>query len=185
MLVGRLMMGTIPSLRGRAKAGVTLVECMVAVAVASMGLAGLMSINSYQLRVVHSTHDANLASLCVQERVEQMRIATWRQITDPYFLRSNFYASGPKAGSALVNVFEKITVNAFPDPLVANPIVVERADGSAPVIKGPGPDIAAQPSIRIDVYLAYDGLGGQRHNRQACMVLSNGGVSPLTQPALG
>ena len=179
------MLRSISSLRERAKKGVTLIECMAAMTVASMGLGALMSVNSYQLRVVRSTHDANVASLCVEERMEQMRIATWKQITDPLYLRSSFYASAPKAGGALANVFEKITVNAYPEAGIVNPIVVERGEGSAPVIKGPGPDIASQQSIRIDIYLSYDGLGGQRHSRQACMVLSNGGVSRLTLPAFG
>lgn len=185
MLVVVLMLRTISSLRERAKRGVTLIECMAAMAVASLGLGALMSVNSYQLRVVHATHDANIASLCIEERMEQMRIATWKQITDPLYLRSSFYAAGPKAGGALNNVFEKIIVNAYPDATIANPIVVEREDGSAPTIKGPGPDMAAQQSVRVDLYLSYDGVGGLRQNRQTSFILSNGGVNRLTLPAFG
>src|SRR5262249_39731516 len=130
--------------------GVTLVECMVAMAVASLGLGALMSVNSYQLRVVHSSHDANIASMCVEERMEQMRIATWKQITDPNYLRSNFYATAPKAGSSLANLYEKITVNAYPTASVS-PIVVERTGSYTPVIVGSGTDIPTQQSVRVDI----------------------------------
>ena len=58
--------------------GTTLVECIMATAVLGLGLAGVRAFNSQQLRTVRSTHEVSAAKLSMLERVEQMRIGSWK-----------------------------------------------------------------------------------------------------------
>jgi prepilin-type N-terminal cleavage/methylation domain-containing protein len=182
-----LLMGAMPCrfLRTTRNRGVTLVECVVAMAVVGIGLGGLMAINSHQLQLVRSSHDSNTATMCISERVEQMRIAHWKQLIDPNYLRAKFYAMAPKAGGSLANLRERVTVTAYPNASVATPLVVERASNQTPVIVCPGSGLADQKTVRVDVYLAYNGMGGRERNRQASMLLSNGGINRSTLPSFG
>jgi prepilin-type N-terminal cleavage/methylation domain-containing protein len=154
----------------RSSRGVTLIECVVAMTVVGLGLGALMAVNSHQLQLVRSS---------------QMRIAHWKQLVDPNFLRAKFYAMAPKAGGGLGNLREKITVTSYPDAGAAQPLIVEREFEQTPVIRAAGAGLADQESVRVDVELTYTGMGGRERNRQVSLVVSNGGINRLTLPAFG
>lgn len=154
-------------------------------AVVGIGLGALMAINSHQLQLVRSSHDSNTATMCLSERVEQMRIAHWKQLLDPNYLRAKFYAMAPKAGGGLADLRERVTVTAYPDAAAATPLIVERAYNQTPVIVCPGSGLAEQKTVRVDVHLAYSGMGGRERNRQASLLLSNGGINRSTLPSFG
>jgi hypothetical protein len=158
---------------------------MAAVSVFGIGFGALMSLNSHQLQLVRSSHESNNATLCLEERVEQMRIANWKQLIDPNYLRANFYSTAVKSGAVLDQLHEKITVNAYPDHSVATPIMVERVGGQAPFISSLGTNIASQPFVRVDLYATWKAQDGRVRTRQACMLVSNGGINRLTLPAFG
>src|SRR2546430_898518 len=90
-------------------AAFSLLECMVATAVSLIGLGSLMTLNSHQFRVLQSSHETNAGTLCLQERVEALRIATWRQLTDPNYLTTTLLAAPPKSAEPLAALAEQIT----------------------------------------------------------------------------
>src|SRR5437867_1291604 len=96
--------------RNKGLAAFSLMECMIATAVSLIGLGSLMTLNSHQFRVLQSSHETNAGTLCLQERVEALRIATWRQLTDPTYL-TTLLASRPKSAEPLGGLEEQITVS--------------------------------------------------------------------------
>src|SRR5690349_20409828 len=70
----------------KAKAGFTLVETMIAVALSCATLSTVMVLNAQQLKLVKSSRETNAASLVLQDRVEQMRILTWNNLTNPNYV---------------------------------------------------------------------------------------------------
>src|SRR5436190_13278204 len=102
--------------------GFTLPEAVIAVAVSALGMAGVMSMNSTHLRLVKSLRQSNAASVCLQERVEQLRTtgSDWRNLTNPTFV-SGSKLMGQKLSSAapLDHVEERFTASAYPDPAAA------------------------------------------------------------------
>lgn len=99
-------------MRGRKRwdQGTTLVECVVAIAVLGLSVGAVMLVNSQQLRLVRATREVGSGDFSLQERVEQMRIATWRQITDATYLRDTFFAARPASADPIGAITEEITV---------------------------------------------------------------------------
>jgi prepilin-type N-terminal cleavage/methylation domain-containing protein len=173
-------------LEGRiARRGVSMIECMIALAVAGLGLGTLMAVNSYQFRSLRLTHDATSATQALQERIEQMRIANWRQLTDPDFLKDSYFAAAPKTAANIDGLEERITVSPYPPTSGGSSLVVERTPGHSPRIVSQGSGIETSRLARVNLTMEWDGVDGRRHVRDSTVVLSNGGISRQNLPAFG
>jgi Tfp pilus assembly protein PilV len=128
-----LPLPTLSSTRTRA-AGFSLIECMAAAAVLLIGIGSIMTLNQNQFRILKSTQQVTSGTLCMQERVEAMRIATWRQLTDSSYLANTLVATPPKSSAALAGLQEQITVSAYPDPSAATSLVVKKVSGQSAAI---------------------------------------------------
>src|SRR5215212_11543947 len=104
----------------------TIPEAIVAISVIMLALGAVMQLNGQQLKMVKSARQSNAATLSLGERTEQLRIATWRQITDATYLRDTYFGAQPRSMAPLDGPVEKITVSAYPDPAVCTPIVVQK-----------------------------------------------------------
>src|SRR5215210_7467365 len=91
-------------------AAFTLSETLVGASVAVIGMAAVGLLNSAHLRYVQSARQSNAATLALQERVEQMRLADWRKITDPVYLKDTLYATAPRSSEPLTRFTEEVQV---------------------------------------------------------------------------
>ena len=62
------------------RAAFTLIEVLVAAGVAAVGFLAVILLNTANLRYVKSSRQSNAATLCLQERAEQLRLADWRRL---------------------------------------------------------------------------------------------------------
>ena len=173
-----------PSARGLRVAGFSIVETVIALGVGGLALSGSMVINSQQLRMVKSTRDSSAASHSMQERVEQLRIANWVDITDPLYLSDTLFATNPKSVAPLDSYRERITVQAWPDPAVCEPLVVEKTNKAAPRIVLSGTGLADERLAKVDVRIEWVASGRTRV-RELTTIISNGGISRMNLPAMG
>ena len=165
-------------------AGSTLVESLISLAVVGFGFAGFITFNSHQLRTVRSSHEVTSSNLCLQERVEQMRIATWKQLTDGQYLKNTFFASKPLSSAPISDLVEKLTITSYPDESLATPLIVQRsADGSV-VLLGSGSGLSSQRTAKVLMQIQWT-LKGVPRTRQSVAIVSNGGVNRMTLPAFG
>ena len=168
-----------------AQGAFTLVETVVATAVAMIGMAGVMLLNTAHLRLVKSGRQSNAATLCLQERVEQMRLGDWRKITDPNYLRNTLLAAPARSAAPLDRVSERITVTAYPDPAAAQQLVVERRTSGERVTLVSGSGLTSQRLARVELQVGWTGSDQRRRQRATTTLISNGGISRMNLPGFG
>jgi Tfp pilus assembly protein PilV len=96
--------------------GFSILEANVAVALTLVSLAGCFAANANFMALLKSAEQAAAASQSIQERVEQMRIANWIQITDVNYLQSNLVSSPTASELTLPGCVETLTVSLYPPP---------------------------------------------------------------------
>jgi type II secretory pathway pseudopilin PulG len=173
------------SRKHHANAGFTLVETTIATAVALFGMAAAMSLNQGHLRLVKSARQSNAATLCLQERVEQMRLADWRKLTDADYLKNTVLATRARSGAPLDQAWETITITAYPDPAAAQQLIVERRSGGERVTRVNGEGLSSQPLAEVEFQVGWLGPDQRPRVRASTTMISNGGISRMNLPGMG
>ena len=165
--------------------GFSLAEAVVALGIAVLSVTGAMQINSHQLRLVKSVRESSAASQTMEERVEALRIATWRQITDASYYTGTYFAARPKSVAPLDRYIERVTVSAWPPSKTGALLAVEKHQNEvARVAKRQG-DIASERLAKVDVRITWRGKDNRERVRELCTIVSNGGLSRMNLPAMG
>jgi prepilin-type N-terminal cleavage/methylation domain-containing protein len=171
--------------RPRRCGGFTLIECMAALMVSVLGIGALMSLNSHNFRMLRSTRESSAATLILQERAEQMRIATWRQVTDANYIRTTFFANDPKSAAPLDRLIEQVSVSKYPPASGESSLTVGKQAGQAAAVISTGPDFTSQQIARVDLQVQWTGRDSRVRTRQSSILVSNGGISRMNLPAFG
>jgi len=135
--------------------------------------------------MVKSARQTNAATLCLQERVEQMRLADWRKITDAEYLKNILLASPARSAAPLDQLSETITITAFPDSTAAQKLIVEkRANGERwTMLSGNG--LTSQRLAEVEFRLGWIGPDRRQRVRASTTMISNGGISRANLPGMG
>jgi hypothetical protein len=157
----------------------------VATAVACFGLAAAVLLNTAHLRLVKSGRQSNAATLCLQERVEQMRLGDWRKITDPAYLSNTLLAAPPRSAAPLDRISERVTITAYPDASAAQQLIVERETGGQCVTLLSGDGLASQRLAQVEFRVSWSGSDGRQRLRATTTMISNGGISRMNLPGFG
>lgn len=166
-------------------AGFTLAETIFTAAIALAGIGAALALNTAHLRLVKSSRDSNAATLSLQERVEQMRLANWRKMTDATYLQDVLLKTQPASAAPLEGVSERVTISAYPDPLVAQRLIVERdASGQRRTISA-GSGLLGQRLAQVELRVVWNGNDGRQRVRATTTVISNGGISRMNLPGIG
>lgn len=169
----------------RRTAAFSLPETVASMAVAAIAVGGAMAANSSALKLVSTTRESNAASLSMEERLEQLRIANWRQITDSAYLRDTFFATAPKSIAPLNGYTERVVISAWPDPTAAGQVVVEKTKGSTANVITAGTGLSDQRLAKLDIRLSWTSTQGRTRTRDLTTIISNGGISRMNLPAMG
>ena len=171
-------------------AGFTLAETMVGAAVAVIGMAAVAVLNQAHLRYVQSARQSNAATLALQERVEQMRLADWRKITDPAYLKDTLYATATKSSGPLSRFTEEVQVEAY-EPVIdaehptPQKLIVQRQVNGSRVTLMSGANLATQRLAKVDLKINWIGSDGRSRVRATTTLISNGGISRMNLPGFG
>ena len=150
-----------------------------------MAVAGGMVVNQEQLRMVKSTQQSSGASHLLEERVEQLRIANWRQITDVQYLKDKYFAAAPKSAKPLGSCVEHISITAFPNPSACTPLELERLENGTIRVTSTGAGLGEQKLAKVSVGVTWQGSGRRTRVRELASVISNAGISRMNLPAMG
>ena len=163
----------------------SLPETMIALAIGALAISGAMAVNSHQLRLVRATREASAASHAIQERLEQARTATWKQITDPTYLGQTLFSSLPRSIAPLDRYRETITISAWPEG--SGPVLcVEKMPKQGARIVSAGVGIADHQLLKVDFQICWGGGEGKRERRrELSTIISDGGISRINLPAMG
>lgn len=159
--------------------GTSLVEAVMALGIVGVVTSGMYALNGQVMNLVKSNQQASASSLVLQERVEQLRIANWRQVTDLEFITNTLLGSDVRSASSLGQLSETVKISGYPNPEAIDPIIVSRESGSAAVVTSQGGNFLTQSLARVDVTIEFTGPDGRSHTRQSSTVMSKSGVSRL------
>jgi type II secretory pathway pseudopilin PulG len=174
--------------RSKSSAAFGLPETIIAMAIAALAMSGAMAINSHQLRLVKSTREASAASHALQERIEQVRTATWKQITDPIYVSQTLFSSLPRSIAPLDGYRETITITPWPETSALGPsplLCVEKTPKQSAQIISAGSGIGNARLVKVDIQIKWGGNGNRERSRELTTILSNGGISRMNLPAMG
>lgn len=174
-----------PLSKWRNRAGFSSAEAIVSLCIGAVAVAGGLTMNSTELKLVKATREAGSASGVLEERVEQLRTANWRQLTSAQYLAESYFAVLPKSAASLNQYTEQIKVYAWPDEAAATPIVLEKKPKSAVAVLQAGDELAEQRLAKVDVHITWLGKDRRVRTRELSTMISNGGISRMNLPALG
>jgi len=157
--------------------GFTLVETSVAVTLVGMFISFLLASSSNVLGLLRTAKDNVSASQALQERVEEMRIANWVQITDAEFLRSDLFSGSASSTAALSKPVETITVSAYP-PKAGSVAAQIRRENNVTSVVSTNLALKDERMVRVDVNLTWKGFPRNRTRvRAATVLVAQGGIT--------
>ena len=161
----------------RLKSGYSLLEANVAVAICLVTLSGCFAANANCLGMLRSANESAAASQSLQERVEQMRIANWVQITDSDYLKTNFVASPTASARSLSDCSETLTLTAYPPPAgVSTSMKIRRTNGIVTVDSNAS-NLKNSAMVKAEWTLSWTTAGKKTsRSRTGAVLVANGGI---------
>ena len=169
--------------------GFTVVEAAVAGAIIILFLTSIFSLNSIVMRLLGAAAETASASQDLQQRVEQVRLANWTQITDPTWLQSNLLGTQTDASVNLPGLQETLTVTPYVSPCTVpspsatpppGPFTVTRTTTGTVTVSPAGyastAAMANQEMVQIDLTITWPGWNRQR-TRALTTLVSRWGIS--------
>lgn len=163
----------------RSECGISLVEVTVAVAMAGLFISALTLMSSNILRLLRTAKDDVSASQALQERVEEMRIANWAQITDTTYLANTLLSTASDSTGGLANPVETVTVTAYrstgADPTIRARVIRQN---NAALIVTSNSNLKNERMVRVDIDLSWKGYPRSRQRERATTALiAQGGIT--------
>jgi hypothetical protein len=133
----------------------------------------LFSIFSSAFPLLRNQQETISATLCLQERLDNVRFLSWAALTDSSRIQQELFANPPKSGASLAGLVEDITVSTYPAAGPA-PIRVRRgADGTVEILSQAS--LSASAMVRVDLRNTW--LQGRRtRTREISAVVAYGGI---------
>ena len=178
-------MKTLSFLRRHKIGGFTLAESVVSLGIGTVAIVGGMTLSQHEMRLVKSVRQSNAASHALEERVEQLRLANWRQMTDAQHLIAYYFPKHPASAQALPGVTERVTVTAYPDPSVCAPLIIETNEAGVGTVVNPGAGFETQRLARVNVRVKWSGSDGKTRIRELASIISNAGINAKSLPVFG
>lgn len=158
-------------------AGFTLLETSVATMMVGSFVAMLMVMTSNVLGLLRTCKDDVSASQALQQRVEEMRIANWEQITDANYIKTDLLAADTGSTKSITKAVETITISAYPKKTGVTDVKVIRQNGATTVVSA-NPALIDERMVRVDMELKWQGFPKMRQRvRAATALIAKGGIS--------
>jgi hypothetical protein len=172
-------------LRRHKVGGFTLAESVMSLGIGTVAIVGGMTLSQHELKLVKSVRQTNAASHALEERIEQLRLVNWRQMTDAAHLSAQYFPNHPASAHALPGVTERVTVSAFPDAAACTPLIMETNEAGVAQIVSAGAGFENQRLARVNVRVKWVGAEGKTRVRELASVISNAGINATSLPAFG
>lgn len=161
----------------RSDGAFTLLETSVAVALVGIFISFLGVTNSNVLGLLRTAKDNVSASQALQERVEEMRIANWVQITDASYLANTLFAASASSTGTISKPVETITVSAYPAKVGFGVAKIVRQNNVTSVVSS-NSALENERMVRVDVNLTWNGFPRNRQRvRAASVLVAKGGIT--------
>lgn len=159
------------------QAGYSLIEVTFAAALLSLFSTGVMAVHSQVLALLRGCRDDISASQALQQRVEQMRISNWAQITDASQVANSLQNLPMPSISGLTAPKEVITISPYPANAAVTPIQLIRQQNTVQVVST-NSALRNELMVQIDIRLSWKGFPQNRPRLRGTTVLvAQGGIT--------
>ena len=138
-------------------------------------VAAVMVMDANVLGLIKTGKETTSANQALQERVEQMRIANWVQITDASYVSTNLLNTATGSAVGLPGVTETLTVSSATSPSLT-PAKVTRS-GNSVQVNTSNSALQNERLVRVDVKLVWNGMDRRQHTRSTCALIAKGGIA--------
>jgi hypothetical protein len=138
-------------------------------------LTGAFTANSRGLYMIRCAQENAAASKILQQRMEQLRSASWTEITDADSVKA-FYVNAPDAADGCKQNSETVTLSAWPAVGGVGITRIQRATNGGLTVPVVEPNLADQPAVLVTTRVTWAGVGGRSRIRETATVIANGGI---------
>jgi uncharacterized protein (TIGR02598 family) len=154
----------------------SLIETVVAAAIAAAFLGSLFTMNLATMDTIRSAKESIAASQILQQRMESMRIANWHEVTDASWLQDNLLNSDVPGSAPLKNKVETLTLVPYGSTNVGN-TQLTRSGGTATIVNQ-NSTLLAENAVKVIWTINYTGVPNDSgRSRQIVAILAKGGVA--------
>ncbi len=155
-------------------------EVMGAIMVVALFLSGTFVANSRALGMLRASKETITASKLLQERMEQLRMLNWAEITDASSIQ-DLFATQTNSASLFTGESESVTISKWPltsGTTSSTSIKVNRAaNGTVTLVSDNADLVDGTPTVRVDVSVTWPGTPGNRTRiRETSTIVANGGL---------
>ena len=164
--------------------GFTVLEAAISGAIILLFLTSLFALNSNMMHLLECASEAANASQDLQQRVEQVRLSDWQQISNPTWVQANFFITNESAVN-LPGMKETITVapycppSATPSNNSPGSFTVTHASNGAVTLSpaGYGPTtLLSQQMLQVSVTITWPSWN-RSQSRALSTLISQWGIS--------
>ena len=168
-------------LRSASRAGTSLVETVVTMAITALALSAFFASSAQAIRLIKSGKNRANASQLLQLRMEGLRLnSDWAKITTGAGLQSLISSTAPMAanfpGATEVYTVIPYTLSNTPLALPAGvtPLVVTRTASGG--VTFTGSDLSSQRAVVVTIQVSWSGVGARLEKNLLSTVISKGGL---------
>lgn len=156
-------------------AGYSMIEANVAMAMVGAFVSAMALVSGNMMGIVKAMKESTASSQCLQERVEQMRMANWSQITDADYIAQNL-TPWNESSNGLAEAEETITITPYPDTGTTSVAKVKRKRASTQVLNTSS-SLENARMIQVHITLTWRGIEKRLHTRAATTLIAKGGIT--------
>jgi Tfp pilus assembly protein PilV len=158
------------------QAGGVLIEAVFAAVLVAVFLAGSFQMNWKALALLKTSKQQAAATLCLQEREEQLRNLPWLNITDATYLSTTLMSADPVAAAGVPGETETLSIDSYP-ATSGTATTITRPFGGPTTIVSSNPSLSLNGTVRVNFTISWTGNSGSSHTRQFTTVIANGGIT--------
>ena len=167
----------------RALTGFTLVEVVVAVAIIAVAFAGLFGTVRQANKLASAAEEDALVECALEQRMDQLRLLEWPEITSATGITSLIYNARPTAVSGLKVTQETLTISPVDIPAAQTLSATWNGTSTATATYGAGSTLIAAKAVKVVATLTWaETRSAKSQTRSLVTVISRGGISKSDRP---
>jgi hypothetical protein len=162
-------------LRNSRLAAFSFLEVLSDAGMVAIFLVGAFTTNSRGIALIRAAKETGGASKILQQRMENLRAASWAEVTDAATLR-DMYAVAPDASGSCNQLAETLTIAPWPTVASPSTIQITRSTAGTASIVTDNPDLVDGNAVLVTARITWTGAGNRTRIRETCTVIANGGL---------
>jgi Tfp pilus assembly protein PilV len=167
-----------------AQGGITLIDTLMALAIAAIGFLGALATVTQAGKMTSAAEEDALASSALDQRMDQLRLLEWDQLTSTTGVVGSVWTARPVAMAGLTVSQETMTLSGYDIP-TAKTLQATWSGTSTPTASftGTGVNLATVSAVKVVTTITWTGRRSSRaQTRSAITVISRGGISKSDLP---